>query len=310
MSPKTAVVTGGNGFIGSHLVDRLIRDGHHVIVIDWDARADLLKRWGDAVQFIEEDVRDLAGFWTEPDVIFHLASPVGPLGVLTWAGRITDEVVGGCRAAAYWAQMYQCPLVYVSTSEIYGGGDRGLCAEDSPRTVSPVQSARLEYQTAKLAAEVMLLNTVGLDVRIIRPFNVAGPRQSSAGGFVLPRFIEQALAGEPLTVYEPGTQRRALTHVLDIVDGIVRSWTHGKPGRDYNLGNPANTATIMELAHDVTEFFPDATIEVVDPVQLHGEAFKEAAEKFPDASRAIAELDWHPFRSRAKIIVDAIEALQ
>jgi UDP-glucose 4-epimerase len=227
--------------------------------------------------------------------------------VLNRAGHITPEVVEGSRAAARWAMRDQVPMIDVSTSEVYGGGDQGLCAESMPRVVEPGAWARLEYQTAKLAAEVMLLNTADLDVRIIRPFNVAGPRQSPAGGFVLPRMVQQALTGQPLTVYTPGTQRRALTHVLDIVDGIWLAWRKGEANRDYNLGNPGNTCSMMALAHEVADYVGDADVTVVDPVGLHGDQFKEAAEKFPDATRAMTELGWHPSRSRQQIIADTVE---
>jgi UDP-glucose 4-epimerase len=306
----TAVITGGLGFIGSHLVDRCLAEGMDVLVIDdcrsTKQRATELWPSEPRVRFLMSDCRHVV-LPVRAEVVFHLASPVGPVGVLNRAGHITPEVVEGSRAAARWAMRDQVPMIDVSTSEVYGGGDQGLCAETMPRVVEPGAWARLEYQTAKLAAEVMLLNTVDLDVRIIRPFNVAGPRQSPAGGFVLPRMVQQALTGQSLTVYTPGTQRRALTHVLDIVDGIWLAWRKGEANRDYNLGNPGNTCSMMALAHEVADYVGGADVTVVDPVGLHGEQFKEAAEKFPDATRAMTELGWHPSRSRQQIIADTVE---
>jgi UDP-glucose 4-epimerase len=306
----TAVITGGLGFIGSHLVDRCLAEGMDVLVIDdcrsTKQRATELWPSEPRVRFLMADCRHVV-LPVRAEVVFHLASPVGPVGVLNRAGHITPEVLEGSRAAARWAMRDQVPMIDVSTSEVYGGGDQGLCAETMPRIVEPGAWARLEYQTAKLAAEVMLLNTVDLDVRIIRPFNVAGPRQSPAGGFVLPRMVQQALIGQPLTVYTPGTQRRALTHVLDIVDGIWLAWRKGEANRDYNLGNPGNTCSMMALAHEVADYVGGADVTVVDPVGLHGEQFKEAAEKFPDATRAMTELGWHPTRSRRDIIADTVE---
>ncbi len=306
----TAVITGGLGFIGSHLVDRCLAEGMDVLVIDdcrsTKQRATELWPSKPRVRFLMADCRNVV-LPVRAEVVFHLASPVGPVGVLNRAGHITPEVVEGSRAAARWAMRDQVPMIDVSTSEVYGGGDQGLCAESMPRIVEPGAWARLEYQTAKLAAEVMLLNTADLDVRIIRPFNVAGPRQSAAGGFVLPRLVQQALTGQPLTVYTPGTQRRALTHVLDIVDGIWLAWRKGEANRDYNLGNPGNTCSMMALAHEVADYVGGADVTVVDPVGLHGEQFKEAAEKFPDATRAMTELGWHPSRSRQQIIADTVE---
>ena len=306
----SAVITGGLGFIGSHLVDRCLAEGMDVLVIDdcRSTRQRATELWpsDSRVKFLMADCRTVVP-QDRADVVFHLASPVGPVGVLNRAGYITPEVIDGSRAAARWAMRDSVPMIDVSTSEIYGGGDQGLCAESMPRIVESGAWARLEYQTAKLAAEVMLQNTADLDVRIIRPFNVAGPRQSPAGGFVLPRMVQQALTGKPITVYTPGTQRRALTHVLDIVDGIWLAWRKGETNRDYNLGNPGNTCSMMSLAHEVADYVGGAEVTVVDPVGLHGEQFKEAAEKFPDATRAITELGWHPTRSRQQIIADTVE---
>jgi len=306
----TAVITGGLGFIGSHLVDRCLAEGLDVLVIDdcRSTRQRATELWpsDSRVKFLMADCRTVVP-QDRAEVVFHLASPVGPVGVLNRAGYITSEVIDGSRAAARWAMRDGVPMIDVSTSEIYGGGDQGLCAESMPRIVEAGAWARLEYQTAKLAAEVMLQNTADLDVRIIRPFNVAGPRQSPAGGFVLPRMVQQALTGKPITVYPPGTQRRALTHVLDIVDGIWLAWRKGETNRDYNLGNPGNTCSMMSLAHEVADYVGGAEVTVVDPVGLHGEQFKEAAEKFPDATRAMTELGWHPTRSRQQIIADTVE---
>ena len=306
----TAVITGGLGFIGSHLVDRCLAEGLDVLVIDdcRSTRQRATELWpsDSRVKFLMADCRTVVP-QDRAEVVFHLASPVGPVGVLNRAGYITPEVIDGSRAAARWAMRDSVPMIDVSTSEIYGGGDQGLCAESMPRIVEAGAWARLEYQTAKLAAEVMLQNTADLDVRIIRPFNVAGPRQSPAGGFVLPRMVQQALTGKPITVYPPGTQRRALTHVLDIVDGIWLAWRKGETNRDYNLGNPGNTCSMMSLAHEVADYVGGADVTVVDPVGLHGEQFKEAAEKFPDATRAMTELGWHPTRSRQQIIADTVE---
>jgi UDP-glucose 4-epimerase len=286
----TAIVTGGAGFIGSHLVDRL---GDAIVV--------------DPLGVLPYRIQDFPlALISGADVIYHLASPVGPVGVLDWAGRLVLEVIETTKIVRRWAFVAGCPLVYVSTSEIYGPQPAGRTPEDANRIIPAGHSARMEYAVAKLAAETMLLNTPGLDVRIVRPFNVAGPRQKPDGGFVLPRFIKQALAGEPLTVYAPGTQRRAFTHVLDIVDGIVRAAEHGKPGSIYNLGNPDNECTIAGLAAEVIlETHSTSEIEVIDPVTLWGVGFKEAPDKIPDIARAVQELGWQPTRDRRTIIRDA-----
>lgn len=279
-----AIVTGSAGFIGSHLVDRLTSDGWDVTGID--------RRAGPSIQGMTELPETM-------DAIFHLASPVGPVGVLHQAGWIATEVVECTDIVARWASAYGCPLIDVSTSEVYGSG--GSDAEDDVCTFRPDTSARKEYALAKLAAETMLRNR-DLDLRIIRPFNVAGPRQSSEGGFVIPRFIEQARVGVPLTVYQPGSQRRAFTHVLDIVDGLVACL--GWPADVYNLGNPANDLTILELADRVLSVVdPLGSIAVVDPRTLHGPLFREAPDKLPNAAKALS-LGWAPWRTLDDILID------
>jgi UDP-glucose 4-epimerase len=243
-----AVVTGAFGFIGKHLTDRLLADGWEVIAID-DGRngtaqiedRERLSVWNVAVE--------KADVLVPLDAIFHLAAPVGPVGVLRRGGQITREVVETSSRVASWAISAGCPLIDVSTSEVYGSG--GADSEDDPCTFQAPTSARKEYAVAKLAAETMLRNTEGLDVRIIRPFNVAGPGQSAYGGFVIPRFIQQARLGMALTVYEPGTQQRSFTHVLDVVDGLILAYEKGTPGEVYNLGNPANDDDHPQLAQRV-----------------------------------------------------------
>jgi len=280
-----AIVTGSAGFIGSHLVDRLSADGWDVVGID--------RKTGPSIQGISDLPPDVSA-------IFHLASPVGPVGVLHEAGYIVSEVIECADIVARWAASYGCPLIDVSTSEVYGSG--GSDSEDDVCTFRPETSARKEYAIAKLAAETMLRNRP-LDLRIIRPFNVSGPRQSSEGGFVIPRFIEQARAGLPLTVYQPGSQRRAFTHVTDIVDGLVRSldW----PPDVYNLGNPANSTSISALARLVFSVLGLAgTIVTVNPQALHGPHFREAPDKLPNPGRAM-NLGWIPMVDLATIIRDA-----
>lgn len=293
-----AIVTGGLGFIGSHLVDALDAD---VLVVD-DHRTSKGKYEWDHAVVRQWSIQEQHRYRPRADVVFHLASPVGPVGVLSEAGRMTRQIIEDCTVITEWADR----IVFVSTSEVYGGGDN--CSETSPRIVRAGTSARLEYQTAKLAAETMLLNS-GLDVRIVRPFNVAGPRQSTRGGFVLPRFVAQALQDQPLTVYEPGTQRRAFTHVKDIVEGILAVSEKGAAGEVYNLGNPANTCSMLQLADEVIGTVGRGQYEIVDPTLLWGDGFREAPDKLPDPTKSASELGWYPTRHRQTVIEDTVEEM-
>ena len=293
------LVTGGLGFIGSHLTDTLLREGHDVLVLDDNRAGNPVRDDCEVVDAV------IGGWWTTEQfaAVWHLASPVGPVGVMRQAGRITGEVLRGAENAAALASASGVTLMHVSTSEVYGGGEGGLCREDMDCRVSQTLSARLEYQTAKLAVEVMLLNTAGLDVRIIRPFNVSGPRQKPEGGFVLPRWAGQVATGQPVTVYAPGDQRRAMTHVLDIVEGMMCVYRDGERGV-WNLGNPANIISMSDLA-DLFVSVTGGVTETVDPKVLHGPDFMEAAEKFPDATKALA-LGWLPSRTIEMIVRDVI----
>jgi nucleoside-diphosphate-sugar epimerase len=297
------LVTGGLGFIGSWLVDSLVADGEPVVIVD-DGRGKATYKPPAGVDVLRHDISALGSDLGRLNAVWHLASPVGPVGVIEQAGRITGQVIAGTQAAIRYAQQSDCPLILVSTSEVYGGGADGLCDELMPMLVSSWYSARGEYQTAKLAAEVMAYNT-DVDVRIIRPFNVAGPRQRPEGGFVLARWKQQHLRGEPITVYEPGTQRRAMTSVFDVVEGMRVVREEGDVGI-WNIGNPDNVVTMLELA----DLWVDQTgdeVAIVDPISLHGGAFREAPDKYPDASKAMS-IGWRPQYSVSDIIEQVLLA--
>jgi nucleoside-diphosphate-sugar epimerase len=313
---KSVLVTGGLGFIGSHLVDRLLDEGHQVWVID-NCTSNVIQpeEWFDRpnLHILTDQVNNILQYPVRFDEIYHLASPVGPAGVLRYAGRMARQIVDDADAVVGAALYWRSKLVFVSTSEVYGGGVDGLCTEETPCHVPAKASVRLEYAIAKLAAELAVLNTckvTDLHAVVIRPFNVAGPRQQSRGGFVLPRFIEQSMRGEPLTVFGDGRQHRAFTHVTDIVGGLVKAMECGQSGEVYNLGNPANRTTVLDLAYRVCEVVGDSHITFTNGKAVYGDLYEEAAEKYPSAAKAIRELDWHPTRDVRATVVDAYEYMK
>lgn len=317
---RRVLVTGGFGFIGSHLTEKLLAENNtRVAVIDnlSSSSIDLpayLERLPhrERLSYDITTVQECFAGRRPPqfDEVYHLASVVGPVGVLKHGGRILRSIVDDTYAVADYALRAKAMLCDVSTSEVYGGGRDGYCSERDAMIIPPKVSIRLEYAVAKLAAEVAMINMArvdGLHVTIVRPFNVAGPRQSGRGGFVLPRFISQALAGEPLTVYGDGSMIRAFTDVRDIADGIIRTMRQGRPGEAYNIGNPANKITILELARTVLKAIPDSsTISFVDPKKLWGPLFEEANDKYPDADRAMSELGWLPIRGLEQIVRETV----
>lgn len=316
------LITGGFGFIGSYLVEALVSDPQtqvHVVDNLSTSPIDLpsfLARLGEPKN-LTYDLCTVDHFCAELasakrfHQIYHLASVVGPVGVLAHAGNIAFQIINDAKMLAELALQNQARLVDISTSEVYGGGRDGYCSEKDSKVIQPQVTVRLEYAVGKLAAEIALINTArvrSLDVTIVRPFNVAGPRQSAAGGFVLPRFINQSRAGEPLTVYNDGQMIRAFTHVADIVDGISLVMAKGKCGDAYNLGNPANKISIVDLAGRVISVTKSqSTVSHVDPKALFGDLFEEANDKYPDADRAKNELGWNPKYTIDEIISDAYD---
>ena len=305
-----ALISGGFGFLGTHLIEHLLEqhgpDVEIHVVDNLSTNPIPHERFLDeighpaAVTFTIGEIADFCATTSDRrwDVIYHLASVVGPAGVLKHAGDMAYLIVRDCREVARFATACGARLVDISTSEIYGGGREGLCLESYARIITANYSARLEYAVGKLASEVSLFNltqTTPLHASIVRPFNIAGPRQSGRGGFVLPRFIGQALTGRDLTVFGDGSQVRAFTHVRDLVDGIALAGERGVNGRAYNLGNRLNKCTILQLAEDVRAIVnPKAEIKFIDPKALYGPLFEEANDKYPDATLAIEELGWAP----------------
>lgn len=313
------LVTGGFGFIGSHLVEALLAAGHEVHVVD-DLSSNpvpldvLLEEIGHErltydIQPLHECPIFVGGVLGGFDGIFHLASPVGPAGVLNWRGKITYRIIRDADIVKHLAMFDAERLVFVSTSEVYGGGEGGTCWEGMPHVIPAKASARAEYAAGKLAAEMAVLNT-DIDALVVRPFNVAGPRQSSKGGFVLARFVEQALRDEALTVFDSGGQRRAFTHVRDVAQGLIAAMERGKKGFVYNLGNPQNRIRIRELAELVIKITGRGRIMFTTGKDIFGPNYEETADKFPAAARATLAWDWHPSRDIDQTIRDAYEYAQ
>jgi UDP-glucose 4-epimerase len=297
--------TGCFGFIGSHLIERLLAEGHEVHVVDDLSSSplplsELLDELGHPTN-LTYDIMPLRTFYSPEgwDGIYHLASRVGPAGILQHAGEMIRSIVDDTYHVINFARRSRCRLLFVSTSEIYNGGDNGYCTETTPATVPAQISVRTEYGVAKLAAEVAVINTckvTELDAVLVRPFNVCGPRQSDKGGFVLARFARQALHGEPLTIFGTGEQVRAFTDVRDIAEGLILAMERGKSGEVYNLGDPAGKMSIRGLAHHVISALPDyhGLMLMTEGKAVYGPLWEDAKDKYPDATKAMNELSWQP----------------
>lgn len=317
---KRVLITGGFGFVGSHLVEALHAQSDAAIhVVDNLSTSPLplpflLDSLG-AMPRLSFDIRHLQEFCAGErhahfDQIYHLASVVGPAGVIPHMGSIVKSIVDDTYAVMELASRTGAKLVDVSTSEVYGGGQEGYCSETLAKIIPPKTSARLEYAIGKLAGETALINRTRvspLNACIVRPFNISGPRQSGKGGFVLPRFVSAALKDEDISIFGDGRQVRAFTHVKDVVSGIILTMENGRTGEAYNVGNPANKCTIEELADETIRAAGSRSRKLfVDPKRLYGSLYEEANDKYPDADKAMTELGWRPFYDRASVIKDTV----
>lgn len=307
MKPRV-LITGGLGFLGSHLADRYNALGWSVIAVD-NMTANVVSVThptflhvliADARQLTPKNVATV-------DLVVHAASPVGAAGILPAQGTIAGEVVHSTQKVVDACVASGTPLVNISTSEIYG--ITGVASESDPCTVPARYSARLEYQAGKIAAEQVVGASVarGLQAVQIRPWNMAGPREAVAKGFVIPRLVSQALAGEPLTIFEGGNQRRAFTGVWDvcrfITDYLPDNYDEWL-GQPYNVGNPYNETDINELAATVREVTgSDSPIKHTSGKRVFGKRYEEASAgtKLPDATVAL-NLGWTPENTLSDII--------
>lgn len=296
MNKKKILITGGFGFIGSYCIEKWLEEKWEVFVIDnlstnvIDFSDDLAKN----VNFIQDDIinvkwENLPNF----DMILHLASPVGPVGVLKHSGKMARIILDDIYWAIEGSKYNSCPLVFVSTSEIYGHREnKSYLRENDDKVLKGEFTVRNEYAIAKLLSEIVLSNQSKVDkgfrYQIIRPFNVTGARQLPDGGFVLPRFVDQALSNEDITVYYSGQQFRAFTWVKDIVEGIylVSESPENLWNNEWNIGNEINEKTILYLAERVKEISgSNSKIVHIDPRELHGKLFSEAPEKIPNSDK-------------------------
>lgn len=311
------LITGGAGFIGSHLVDALTTRGDSVLVLDdlsTGSRNNLEHLLdSDLVELVEGSAVDetlVDECFDSVDRCVHLASAVGvqlvvsrPLDSLQRNVRGNDVVISA-------AARHRCPLLFASTSEVYGKHSDGALTEDSDRILGPTSTLRWSYATAKAFGEALAFSYVreyGCDMTVVRLFNTVGPRQTGAYGMVLPRFVRQALAGDDLTVFGNGTQSRCFAHVADVIYGIVLLLEEEQAaGRVFNIGATAETP-IVELARKVLERTGSGSaIRLVPYDEAYEDGFEELGRRKPDTTALEALTGWGPARSVEDAIDDVI----
>ena len=291
------LITGGAGFIGSHLCDRLLADGHEVIAMDnlstgsVDNIAHLAghKRF----HFIDHDVTNYIFIDGPVDAVFHLASLPSPVDYLNYPIQTLKVGAMGAHKTLGLALQKGARFLLASTSEVYGDPLIHPQHEDYWGNVNPI-GPRGVYDESKRFAEALTMayhRTHGVDTRIIRIFNTYGPRMRMDDGRVVPNFVCQALRGDPLTVYDSGSRTRSFCYVSDMVEGLVRL-LHSDESTPVNMGNP-DEMTILEFAHKVLEMTGSRSpIEFITPTDAR--TADDPKVRCPDIGKARRVLGWEP----------------
>lgn len=314
----TVLITGGGGFIGSHLVDHLLAETNHRIrVLDnfstGDA-ANLEHLDTDRLEVHTGDIRNaktVAAAAEEVDFIYHLAAAVGVQNVIDNPLESLRINLYGTENVLEAARTDDIPTFLASSSEIYGKSEDLPFSESDDRVVGPTTVTRWGYTTAKATDEFLALSyhrKYDLPIVIGRYFNIVGPRQTGEYGMVVPTFVEQALSGDPLTVYGDGTQTRSFTHVADAVN-ITRQLleTPAAHGDVFNIGAPDPTS-INDLAERVIAMTgSDSQITHVPFEKAFDENFEEPDRREPDVSKLEFVLGWAPEADLDRILADVIE---
>jgi UDP-glucose 4-epimerase len=318
ISPRRHLITGGAGFIGSHLADLLVARGDHVVVLDdlSTGRVANLEPLllSPSVEFVEGstlDARLVDELMRTVDDCLHLASTVGvqlvvskPLECLMTNVRGTDVVLSA-------AARHGVRVLYTSTSEVYGKNSNGALNEDSDRVLGSPFKSRWAYAIAKSFGESMahgLCQSGEGEVATVRLFNCVGPRQTGLYGMVLPRFVQQALADSDLTVYGDGSQMRCFAHVDDVVQAIALVLDHpDATGQVLNIG-AESAVTILELAQRVIERTgTNSQVRYVAYDDAYADGFEELGRRQPDTAAVRRLTGWTPQRTLDDAIDDVIE---
>jgi len=304
----TYLITGGAGFIGSHLSDVLLAAGQRVLAIDnlstgrIENVRHLLGR--PDYHFAQASITDkvvLDRLASQADVIVHLAAAVGVQLIVEHPVHTIETNVGGTEAVLRTAQTYRARVLVASTSEVYGKGSRIPFTEDDDVLLGATSKSRWGYAASKMIDEFLALayhREYGAPVAVMRLFNTVGPRQTGQYGMVVPRLMRQALRGEPLTVFGDGKQQRCFCDVRDVVQALVGLAHHpGAIGKVFNIGSEEEIS-ILDLAKRIKALTASKSEIVLVPyAEAYAPGFEDMARRVPDISRVRALLGWQPRRS-------------
>ncbi|MFB0562882.1 MAG: SDR family NAD(P)-dependent oxidoreductase [Candidatus Lokiarchaeia archaeon] len=291
-----ALVTGGAGFIGSHIAEELLKRGNRVLVIDdlsTGKRENISHLEGEEkFSFIQGTILNaslMESLVEECDIIYHLAAAVGVEFIICNPIRSIEINALGTEIVLRLAEKNKKRVIIASSSEIYGKNQKKIFKESNGRFLGTTLTHRWSYSCSKALGEFLALaywREKRLPVIIVRLFNTCGPRQTGNYGMVVPRFIEQAISGEPITIYGDGNQTRSFAYISDVVNGMVSLASHpGAVGEIFNLGGEQGI-TISDLAKKIKRFTKSNSEIIYLPYEeAYGEGFEDMRHRIPDTTK-------------------------
>lgn len=306
------LITGGTGFIGSHLSELLISEGNQVIVLDNQSTGSAKNlNPSNSLEVIEGSILDsklVDSLMSKVTVCFHLAAALGVKNIVEHPLESLETNIKGSEIVLNLATKYQVRTLLASSSEVYGKNPNQPLNENSDRVLGSPKVARWSYSEAKAIDEFyafQLNKQKGSPVTIARLFNTVGPRQSGSYGMVLPRFVSAALSNQPLTVYGDGTQSRTFSAVSDVVmalAGLLK--TKSTIGEVFNVGGNQQI-TILDLAKKVIGITnSNSKIEFRPYSEVYGSDFEEPNSRIPDISKIKGAINWSPQKGLDEIIIE------
>jgi UDP-glucose 4-epimerase len=312
-------ITGGAGFIGSHLADALIARGDEVTILDnlSTGSATNIAHLSGKVELHQGDIRDAAlieKLMAPADLVLHMAAALGVNTILEKTIESVSVNFTGSEVVLNAATKLKKRIIIASTSEIYGKNPQQPLHEESDRVVGAPQKIRWTYSDAKALEEAVahsLYTTEGLKVTTVRLFNTVGPRQTGRYGMVLPRFVQAALANQPITIYGDGSQSRVFCHVQDAIKAILTlAATDSTIGDVFNVGGVGET-TVKELAEKIIkQTNSSSTITYTKYEDAYPAGFEDMQRRVPDITKIKKTINWAPANTLDSIIDDVASSMR
>lgn len=306
-------ITGGAGFIGSHLADHYVATGHEVTILDnfsTGSKSNIAHLDG-KITTVDGDIRNvdlIESLTKNADLVLHMAAALGVNTILESPLESMSTNITGSEVVLNASAKFNKRIIIASTSEIYGKNPKQPLSENDDRVVGAPQKIRWTYSDAKAIEEAMafaLLQEKKLPVTTVRLFNTVGPRQTGRYGMVVPRFVHAAIKNEPITIYGDGTQSRVFCHVADAVHAIATmTATDSTIGDVYNVGGTGEV-TIKQLADQVLAVTGSQSVITYTPYsEAYPAGFEDIQRRVPDISKIKAAINWVPTKDLTQIISD------